>query len=82
MANQSDVHRHIETGLPNRMPKICTIKTLKRLYAYADDADVDLNQPVIYDETMLGSTLEIRRTVSTNLGTAKHRECHAWRFMF
>ena len=34
-------------------------KTLKRLYAYADDADVDLNKPVIYDETMLGSTLEI-----------------------
>lgn len=60
MANQSDVHRHIETGFAKSYAEdLYHKKTLKRLYAYADDADVDLNQPVIYDETMLGSTLEI-----------------------
>lgn len=60
MANQSDVHRHIETGFAKSYAEdLYHKKTLKRLYAYADDADVDLNKAVIYDETMLGSTLEI-----------------------
>ena len=58
MANQSDVHRHIETGFAKSYAEdLYHKKTLKRLYAYADDADVDLNKPVIYDETMLSNIM-------------------------
>lgn len=62
VANQSDVHRNIDTGFAKSYAEdLYHKKTLKRLYAYADESNLDLDKPVAYEATMLGSTLEIAK---------------------
>lgn len=59
-ANQSDIHQTIETGFAQAYAEdLYRKKTLKRLYAYAEATQLDLDAPIFYEGQNLGSTLEI-----------------------